>query len=180
MIKKHPLGDGRRIKVLMYHRVNLDEDATSSDYSIDASTFRRQMEFLDAKGFQTITFQEYQQFLDGKRDLPRKPVIITFDDGYRSVHDVVVPIMKRLGMKAVVFVVANSNLKVNVWDASPGKELWELMNEQQILEVQESGFEIGSHTLTHRVLPSLSVAEARKEITRSRAVLEDLLSLSGS
>jgi peptidoglycan/xylan/chitin deacetylase (PgdA/CDA1 family) len=163
------------VKVLLYHRINPDGDSTKSEFSVDASTFRKQMEFLDVNGFRTITFKDYQLFLDGELELPKRPVMITFDDGYQMTHRLALPIMKEFSMKAVVFVVADSSLKVNNWDAPLGIELWKLLDQQQILDLHRAGFEIGSHTLTHRNLSLLPAEEARDEITRSRLILEKLL-----
>jgi peptidoglycan/xylan/chitin deacetylase (PgdA/CDA1 family) len=171
----HCPNNTRKVKVLMYHRINLDGESPKSEFSVDESTFRKQMEFLDANGFKTITYRDYRHYLKGEAELPQKPVMITFDDGYRSIHHVALPIMKQHSMTGVVFVVADSRLKVNAWDVPLGIELWELLDQQQILDLHRAGFEIGSHTLTHRDLAQLSTEEAKDEIFRSRQILENLL-----
>jgi peptidoglycan/xylan/chitin deacetylase (PgdA/CDA1 family) len=174
-MKRNSLGTGYNIKVLLYHRINFDGESTKSDFSIDATIFRKQMEFLAAKGFTTITFKDFLSFLDGELDLPRKPVIVTFDDGYQRVHEVALPIMKGLGMKGVVFIVADASLRTNAWDAQLGIDMWELLDRRQILDLHHAGFEIGSHTMTHRDLSSLPAKEVWEEIYHSRAVLEELI-----
>jgi peptidoglycan/xylan/chitin deacetylase (PgdA/CDA1 family) len=166
----------RRIRVLMYHRIlPRGMAAHGAELSIDSELFRQQLSLLDRWGYTTITFHDYHLILEGQLNYPRKPVIITFDDGYLDTYENAYPVLEEYGMRAVVSVVADRAITTNTWDRCHGKNETLLMNDQQILELHEAGFEIASHSLTHQDLTSLSADRAWEEISRSRMLLEILL-----
>ncbi len=163
----------KKIRVLMYHRIlPRGETARGCELSLDTEMFRQQLALLDRWGYTTITFQDYHLILDGQLNSPRKPVILTFDDGYLDTFENAYPLLEEYGMRAVVSVVGDRTLKTNSWEEHNGTAL---MNDQQILELHEAGFEIASHSMTHRILTSLSADKAWEEISRSRMLLEILL-----
>jgi peptidoglycan/xylan/chitin deacetylase (PgdA/CDA1 family) len=168
-------GDPQRLIVLLYHRIHQD-DGTKDTVGIRIFdiTFRKQMEMLDRWGYVTVTFDDYRLFLEGKINLPKRSVIITFDDAYEDLYTYAFPILKDLGMKAVVFVVGDPTINTNIWDEEYGDN-FKLLSVQQILELHMAGFEIGSHTLTHPNLTSMPKEKAWEEIVRSRMQLEILL-----
>ncbi|HUN65095.1 MAG TPA: polysaccharide deacetylase family protein [Bacteroidota bacterium] len=170
-------GNPQKIKVLMYHRV---VNAVNVSYAypgmcISTQEFHNQMSMLERWGFTSITFEDYRLFLRGELNLPKKPVILTFDDAYLDFHENAFPVLEEFGMRSVVFCVADKKLSANFWDKSNGLPLAPLMNEQQLLELHAAGHEIGSHSLTHPILPRLVREKAWDEIYRSRMMLEILL-----
>ena len=172
-------GDPHTMRVLMYHRIVDDERLSRAHWTcIHVQEFRRQLEFLDRRGFTPITGEDYRFFLQGRLNLPRKPVIITFDDGYLDTYQYAFPLLQEFGMKAVVFVVGDRAIQNNAWDMhSAIKRMPEtpLMDDHHILEMHAAGFEIGAHTMTHVQLPMLSEDEAWQEIEQSKFMLESLL-----
>jgi peptidoglycan/xylan/chitin deacetylase (PgdA/CDA1 family) len=168
-------GNPDRIRVLIYHRIYPgapSADATAWDTS--EASFRRQVELMDRWGYGIITFNDYRLYLKGEISLPKKPVIITFDDGYEEVYDIAYPIMKQHGMRGVIFILGDRAVATNAWDEgiTPTRSL---LNDKQVLELHAAGFEIGAHSQSHRNLANLSKSEAWEEIYRSRISLEILL-----
>ncbi len=143
-------------------------------FAVEASSFRRQLELLESWGYTTITFEDLFLCLSGELVLPKKPVIMTFDDAYADVYDVAFPLLLEFGMKAVVFVLADRTIGTNAWDSDQGI-VFPLVSDAQILEMRAAGFEIGSHTVTHPRLTLLNEKDAQEEIARSRIMLEILL-----
>jgi peptidoglycan/xylan/chitin deacetylase (PgdA/CDA1 family) len=141
-------------------------------YWLLTKDFRRQMTFLVQFGYTSITFEDYWLYKSGQKPLPRKPVIITFDDGYVDTYTDAFPILREFGMKAVVFAVADPDIRESVWDNDRPEAVVPLMNSAQLLELRNAGWEIGSHSLHHRNLPQLSPEEAWNEISRSKSILE--------
>lgn len=170
-------GDPHHIKVLMYHRLVDDERLCRAHWTcVHVQDFRKQLEFLDARGFTAITFNDYRLFLSGELNLPRKPVIITFDDGYLDTYLYGFPMLQEFGMKAVVFVLGERESKDNFWDRQvPDVPETMLMSAPHILGMHEAGFEIGAHTMSHPELPLLSEDDAWTEIVNSKEELERLL-----
>ncbi|MBI1806212.1 MAG: polysaccharide deacetylase family protein [Ignavibacteria bacterium] len=175
--KKPGEGNPQKIKVLMYHRI-VSEEELSHSYPwlcTHAQEFLHHLRLLERWGFTPITFEDYRLFQEGELNLPKKPVIITFDDGYLDTFEHAYPLLEEFGMKAVIFVLGDRNMRVNTWDQLAGLPMSPLLTEQQILEMHSAGFEIGSHSMTHTKLPELPHEKAWDEISRSRMLLEILL-----
>ncbi len=163
------------VKVLMYHRVVGDQDHTPGyAWTVSQSQLRRQLEMLDKWGHTCISFQDYSLARIGKLTLPRKPVILTFDDGYDDVYRFALPILKEFGVRGTIFLLGDRHVKSNSWEDEPLRGA-QLLNEGQIREMYEAGFEIGSHSLTHACLTKLSRDGAWEEISTSKMRLEELL-----
>jgi peptidoglycan/xylan/chitin deacetylase (PgdA/CDA1 family) len=93
------------ISILCYHHVAVEDRAYPYDPGVadaEPKQFRRQMETLARYGT-PIGIDELIRALDGQ-PLPKNPVMVTFDDGYRSCHDVALPILRAVGMRATFFV----------------------------------------------------------------------------
>jgi len=168
-------GKPHKIRVLMYHRV-VDGDPTEAHWTcVQTREFRRHLELLDHWGFTAITFDDYRLYLTGELNLPRKPIIITFDDAYLDVYTNAFPILQEFGMKAVVFALGNREIKENTWDRPLGLPTAPLLSDQELVELHTAGFEIGAHSMNHTRLTTLSEDKAWEEISRSRMVLEIII-----
>ncbi|MCX7781191.1 MAG: polysaccharide deacetylase family protein [Negativicutes bacterium] len=149
------------VPILAYHRVS-DEDEI---YSISPAEFERQMKYLQEHGYTAISLAEMYDAFAGKGSMPAKPVVITFDDGYKDNYLTALPIMEKYRMKATVFVIAGQV-------GEPAYLTWE-----QIREMQRRHTEIGSHTLSHVALSEVAAGEQEMEIRTSKAVLEENLKI---
>jgi peptidoglycan/xylan/chitin deacetylase (PgdA/CDA1 family)/glycosyltransferase involved in cell wall biosynthesis len=162
------------IPVLMYHRV-LESPPQGSSHGIwvSAQQFTSQLESLRRRGFQTITFRDYDRFLRREGTLPKRPIILTFDDGYVDNYQVAFPLLQKFGFKAVIYAVTEAERRTNFWDSDEPSA--QLMTTSQMQELHRSGMEIGSHTMSHPHLPMLTPEEARCEIRHSKDYLEQVL-----
>jgi peptidoglycan/xylan/chitin deacetylase (PgdA/CDA1 family)/glycosyltransferase involved in cell wall biosynthesis len=165
------------IPVLMYHRV-LESPSADSSHGIwvSAKQFASHLASLQQRGFQTITFHDYAQFLQGAGTLPRKPIILTFDDGYEDNYRTAFPLLQKFSFSAVIYVVTDLERRTNFWDQNEPPA--QLMSASQMKELHRSGIEIGSHTVTHPRLPIATPENARREISNSKDALEQLLGSS--
>lgn len=163
------------IKILMYHRVIRKGDRKGDPLSVSEEAFREQMNWIQKFGFTTITFFDYQLYLEGKLTLPRKPIIITFDDGYQDTYTRALPILHEKEMRAVIFVLGNRGLKRAWWESGDPDDLCLLMSDSQIQEAHALGFEIGAHTMNHLALGELDEEEVRHEVQGSKQAIEELL-----
>ena len=164
----------RSIPVLMYHRV-ADKPLLNSSHGIwvTAKQFDRQLHTLCRRGFETITFRDYFRFMKGEAPLPRRPIILTFDDGYEDNYTVALPLLQKHGCRCVVFAVSDTHRRTNFWDS--GEPESTLLSPPQMLELHRFGNEIGSHTITHPRLPELPAEEIRREMRESKHSLEQIL-----
>lgn len=100
---------------------------------------------------------------------------MTFDDGFLSVYEHAYPMLKERGITATIYIVVDTLGGINDWDRRAGDVEERMMSAQQMKELAENGFEIGSHTLTHPRLAQLDDEQLMREITDSKHRLEDLL-----
>jgi peptidoglycan/xylan/chitin deacetylase (PgdA/CDA1 family) len=168
-------GNPEKIRVLFYHRIaDTTAEGESTGVTISQRTFRAHLALLEKWGYAPITFHDYQLYLGGVLSLPKKPVILTFDDGYKDLHTYALPVMKEFGMRGVIFIVGDRRMRTNEWDEGISPS-YQLLDEEQILEFHEAGFEIGAHSMHHIRLTSVSASDAWEELHQARISIEILL-----
>jgi peptidoglycan/xylan/chitin deacetylase (PgdA/CDA1 family) len=103
-------------------------------------------------------------------------VVLTFDDGFASVHEHALPVLDRLGFHATVFPIAGALGRRTAWRAAGGPlPEARLMDRAELAELLAAGWEVGGHTLDHVSLPELPATEARRQIEGCKGRLEDAL-----
>lgn len=163
--------DGR-VPILMYHAISPQALPTFQKYSVTPESFTRQMNWLAFASYTPITLGRLLDCRAGREQLPPRPVIITFDDGYQKSARYAVPILSARGFTAVFYIVAGLVGKSTEWlRIERGLEL-PLMDWGEIRRLAGEGFEIGSHTLTHPRLTEIPEAECRRELGGARDLLE--------
>ena len=120
------------------------------------------------------------QAVDSGAPVPRRTVVITFDDGYDCLHRTVLPILQRYGFPATIYMVSNYVGRMADFDAGEGIPPRQLLSRQQLLELHSAGIEIGAHSATHADLPTLSQECLIREVSGSKAQLEDILGIAVS
>jgi peptidoglycan/xylan/chitin deacetylase (PgdA/CDA1 family) len=165
-----------RLPILMYHKIDEPPAAVRTPGNFVRPTlFAEQMDALIDWGYQTIGFEQWLDFRSGNGRLPRKPIILTFDDGYTCFDEHAWPILKQRQMQATVFLVAGQIGGTNAWDRAELR--LPLLGAPRIRALQTEGVRFGSHTTEHRPLARLPANEALQELTRSRWALGELLGL---
>jgi len=164
---------GLRIPVVMYHRVvERAADAGRHGIWVTRERFEAQLAALARRGFTTVTFRDVAAHLDGGRRLPRRPILLTFDDGYADNHALALPLLRQYGMTGVVFLVGDPAIRANVWDAGSGEPAVPLLDDAQVREMAAAGIEFGSHSATHAHLTQLGPERLAAELEGSRQALE--------
>jgi len=152
-----------RVPILMYHLV-ADAPAGTAypDLWVSPSTFRAQVAALRRAGFEAVTMGEVWAAWHGDGRLPRRPVVLSFDDGALNQVMNAAPVLLRAGWPGVL------NLTVqNLGD--DGLPLWGARR------MIRQGWEIGSHTVTHPDLTTLGPDALRDELVRSRRMIRNRL-----
>jgi len=164
------------ITVLMYHQISENKAICRKYWTcLHVDIFHKHLKLLEQLGYTPITFKDYQLVLSGELALPRRPVIITFDDGYEHVYNLAYPLLQKYGMAAVVFSIGNRRLETNEWDQSEGIPTFRLLKDNQLRELQANGFEIGAHSMDHSDLTTIPDSALRQEIHGAKYYLEDVL-----
>ncbi len=163
----------KEIPVLMYHRVT-NGVPPGSKFGIYVTTedLDKQLGYLRRKQFTTLTLFDIQNIIRGNRIFPRKPVVLTFDDGYEDNFQNLFPLLMKYEMKAVIFLIGNPEVTTNHWDVLHGEPEVRLLNDNQIAQMRSYGIEFGSHTMNHNKLTDISFQQARNEIVQSKKIIE--------
>lgn len=152
----------RDVPVLMYHEIGSPRGKYKELY-VEPDVFTSQLNWLRENGFSTVSLQEvYDHWKHGNK-LPDNPVVITFDDGYRSMYETVLPLLKERDMRATFFIVAG-------YSDSP-----QSVSNDMIAAMSESGMEIGCHTYSHADLTITPENRLRHQLGDSKAALERII-----
>lgn len=174
-----PVGEAREadfvLPILMYHRfkepVGPGWTRFAMRYTVSPEEFEKQLRFLRDTGRVTIDTSDLAAFLRGERALPERAVMLTFDDGWREQHDVVLPLLQRYSMVGVFFVHTGAIASDERVD-DPARVY---MTWGEVCDLQRAGMDVQSHTVTHPSLPRLEPADLDRELVDSRRMLESRL-----
>lgn len=163
-----PIGDGLKLSVpiLMYHYVSTPPDGADPirrDLSVTPDQFEAQLAFLRRNGYQTITMKDLTYALAGHTTLADKPIIISFDDGYRDNYENAFPLLRKYGYVGVFFVFTQVIDTYNVSYLT-----WEMVK-----EMHQAGMEFGSHSYRHSDLANRDVDFLVYEILGSKEAIEE-------
>jgi peptidoglycan/xylan/chitin deacetylase (PgdA/CDA1 family) len=164
------------LPILMYHAVEAGVPS-GYGYAVPARQFEQQLDAIGRAGFESISLAQLFDVLDGEASLPRKPIVLTFDDAYRNIHEVAWPLMRERAMTGTLFVAADHVGGSNEWDQIKGGPRLELMGAAELKEMAASGWEIGSHGCRHLELAKVDEGQQRDEIFRSKSQLVSLLGM---
>jgi peptidoglycan/xylan/chitin deacetylase (PgdA/CDA1 family) len=160
--------------VLLYHRVCRDGEWRPSEFIVTASVFREQMRYLSERGYYTPRLSTVLGWKGRPPRTPRRPVVITFDDGYVDNLENALPVLEERGFTAAVFPVLDLRRRVNWWDTTRALRA-PLLSPADMRALEAAGLELGSHTVTHPRLTRASDAQLADELTRSREVLASIV-----
>lgn len=158
------------VRVLMYHGVDrIDAGRDPHGMFVDPDTFRRQMEALLASGHRPISEDDYLAGLSGA-PVPRKAVLVTFDDAYAGVGEHAAPVLEELAIPSVLYVPAELIGREARWltDRHP------LMTAAQLRAVAAGGMAIGAHGLDHTDLTTLDAHDLQRHTVAAREALGEV------
>jgi peptidoglycan/xylan/chitin deacetylase (PgdA/CDA1 family) len=147
------------VPILMYHVVSAAPAGTPNpELWVDQKVFAAEMQLLRRRGYHAITLRQAFDAWQHGGPLPRRPVVVSFDDGYLSQYTHARPVLRALGWPGV--------LNLELRNLGPGG-----VTEREVRGLIAAGWEIDSHTLTHPDLTTVDDTRLRKELTGSRSEL---------
>jgi peptidoglycan/xylan/chitin deacetylase (PgdA/CDA1 family) len=155
------------IPILMYHYFT-DTEPVPDVYHVTQETFEQQMTVLVAYGYETVTLQDYLDYRNSLATPPAHAVILTLDDGHKSIYTYARPVLNAMGLQATVFLTT---------DFIPETDLgWAWMAwDPHVETLYNEGFAIEAHSVTHPRLTEVSEEQAWQEISGSRTAIENHL-----
>lgn len=160
-----------KIPILLYHdfvTIVPDSDPDNFNYINTPQSFEENIKVLLENGYTIISFQELDDANNGKIELPKKPIIISMDDGYYSNYEYIFPILKKYNVKASIFIVTDK-----IGKEIDGKKY---LSWKECIEMQNSGLvEIFSHSKRHVFYNKHSVRTTRDDVIESYKIIEEKL-----
>ena len=151
-----------QVPILMYHHLVEDGEAVNAD-TVQVSTFRSHMEALRAGGYEPVSLQALREYVEQGTELPPRPVVITFDDGYSSNYELAYPILEEFGFPATIFAIGVSMGKDTYKDT--GKAMLPHFSVEQAKEMEASGLiTVGSHGYNIHEVEGRDQAPLRKGV----------------
>lgn len=149
------------VPVLMYHSIS---NKKGNEIELSKDLFEIQMKFLKDNNYITLSLDELYDFLSFNKPIPKKSVVITFDDGYIDNYLNAYPILKKYNFRATIFVITDN---VNKYSHT--------INSNEIKEMSLNGIDIMSHTEKHEDLSSISYDKQLYSMKTSKSFLEKIL-----
>lgn len=159
----HQKGEYIYAPILLYHHI-LDGD-TQNRYNVSLAMFNAEMQALQSWGYTSITISTLANAIRNGGELPERPVLITFDDGDLDVYLNAYPIMKQYGFVGTFYIVANRI----------GAD--QFVNLDQLKELSQNGWEIGSHGFSHQDM-SKDHNAIESEGYKAKKILEEKLGVT--
>ena len=160
-----------KIPILMYHEIAEQSQLkkvrrrTHYKYIVTLRRFKEQILWLKETGFTTISLSDVIHYIKGEQldKIPKRPIVITFDDGYQGNHEYALPVLREFGLTATFFIIVNRV-------GSPFMMDW-----SKIKELNENNMSVQSHTMNHTLLGQLQKSEILVELNESKQTLQDKL-----
>ena len=152
---------GNSIPVLMYHSITCEK---GNPICLPVEKFEEQMKYLKTNGYHTITLMDLYKYFMRQKPIPKKSVVLTFDDGYENNYTAMFPILKQYNVKATIFV-----------NTSFIDKYHRFLTSKQLLEMGKYGVDIECHTVNHENLKMLSKDKQLKTLIQSKKFLEKKL-----
>lgn len=155
------------VPVIVYHGIRPDylgETAEVKRYTVLPETLDHELEYLRDNNYHVISLSALSKYFDEGVPLPEKPIVLTFDDGWKNQYTYAFPLLKKYGFTATFFIFTNAVGHKNFlsWD--------------QIKEMDSAGMTIGGHTKTHPYLTKITDSVAlEKEIRGGKKIIEEHL-----
>ncbi|APC40442.1 polysaccharide deacetylase family protein [Clostridium estertheticum] len=153
--------ENKKIPILMYHSISYEKE---NILRVPKEKFRNQMKYLKDNNYTTLTLDELYSYMKTGKDLPSKPIVITFDDGYKDNYTNAYPILKKFKLKATIFVITNT--------IDHEKDY---LTSAEIKLMDSNNIRIESHTSSHEHLDQISYVDNLNTMKTSKIKLEKIL-----
>ena len=143
----------------MYHEVN---DLLANSLYLSVKDFTAHLTYFEQAGITPISMQQLYDHWYHDAPIPEKPIVLTFDDGYRSMYTTVYPLLKERGWSGTFFCITDARWSDNY------------LLSDMIAEMAANGMEIGSHTVSHLELNAFTGSRLHRELSESMDILSDI------
>jgi peptidoglycan/xylan/chitin deacetylase (PgdA/CDA1 family) len=167
---------GSKVPILMYHSISEVASKHFKSFVVSSSLFAEHMAYLRENNYVTMTVtQLVHNYIKGKLGLPKRVVVITFDDGFVDFLSNALPVLRQHGFTATMYIPTAFVNGTSKWLKHDAEDNRPILSWSQIRELHSAGIECGAHSHTHPQLDILPLARIESEILTSKKLLEDHL-----
>lgn len=164
LIRSYVIDKRPCLRVLMYHKIS--GNGSYDGLTVTVAHLEKQFHILLNEGYSPILLSDLVEYIQSGKPLPHKPVLITFDDGYRDNYTIMYPLLKKYGMKANIFLVP-SFIETN-------DSVGEYLHVNDIHNMNARLIEFGLHSYDHKSYKVLSAEQIDEDIAKSKQLLHSL------
>lgn len=157
-----------QVPILTFHKV--DNRFEWGVTRVTPLQFERILFFLKDRGYNSVSLSDV---FNSKIQLPDKPIIINFDDSYENIYTNAFPVMQSFNITSTIFIITGYVGKWNLWDVNLGWIRFKHLSWDQIRELSDRGFELGSHSVNHPDLTRIKRKDMYRELDYSKKEIED-------
>jgi peptidoglycan/xylan/chitin deacetylase (PgdA/CDA1 family) len=165
-----------KVPILVYHSVSDDPHPYIRRFAVSPRTFARQLDAIRDADMHPLTVSDFVA-LRTANELPPRPVVVTFDDGWKDTATAALTELSQRSIPATLYVTTGflrGRARQTRMDAPSSEALhWD-----DLVPLAAAGIELGAHTVTHPALDAVPLAVARREVLGSRQMLEDHLGMT--
>jgi peptidoglycan/xylan/chitin deacetylase (PgdA/CDA1 family) len=167
---------GGIVPIVMYHSIALDATPMFKQFAVAPALFADHMAYLDDHGYTPLTVTQYIQLRQIPFSAwPRRPIVLTFDDGYADFYEHAFPVLLHHSFVATLYIATGYVGETSGWLRRSGEASRRMLTWEQLRELHHRNIECGAHSHTHPQLDVLPRQLARREILRSKRLLEEQL-----
>lgn len=155
-----------RLPVLMYH--DITRHGEPGFLTVTLYRLEQQLRYIKEKGYQPVSLRQLYSHLTEGRSLPRKPVLLSFDDGFKSNFTYLYPLLVQYGLKAVVFLVGS------YLNAAENNERNQYLHVNDIMQMDPAYIDYGLHSFAHRSYADLSIDEIDADLQKMNSTFASL------
>lgn len=160
----------RKIPILMYHSISTQATRRFRAFTLAPTLFAAHLRYLREQGYTFLSIAG----LAGS-ELPEKPIILTFDDGFLDFYTKALPLLLQYNATASLFIPTRYLDGTSLWLQALGEGRRPLVSQDQLIEIANAGVDCGAHTHSHCHLDTVSTARGQQEVNRSKEILEQIL-----
>lgn len=165
-----------KVPILFYHKISHPcPKAKIEDLYVTPEDFHNQMRYLKWRGYESIHLYKLVKGINLEEKLPKRPIVLTFDDGYEDNYTYAFPILKKFGFTATIFLITKDIGGLSGWSDSEETIKEPLLSWDKIKEMSDYGIDFQSHTHTHPSLTELDEKRIKEELIVSKQTIEDEL-----
>jgi peptidoglycan/xylan/chitin deacetylase (PgdA/CDA1 family) len=166
----------KKVPILMYHSISSIATPLFKQFTVSPMLFEQHIAYLSHHSYTPITVTQFVNSLAQEVSvLPERPVVLTFDDGFTDFFLDALPILKRYGFSATLYIPTAFIGQTSRWLQREKEATRPVLSWDQLMEISRCGIECGAHSHSHPQLDVLPSSLAYDEITRCKHILEDHL-----